>query len=162
MTSEQTQNVKIYTDGSSRGNPGPGGYGAILLCGPHRKELAQGFKHTTNNRMELLGVIEALKALKRPCKVDLYSDSQYVVQAIEKKWLENRKRKNWKTSNKKNEKNVDLWLKLNELLNTHKITFHWVRGHNGHPENERCDVMAVAAATQGPLIEDHGFTPETD
>ena len=162
MTSEQTQNVKIYTDGSSRGNPGPGGYGAILLCGPHRKELAQGFKHTTNNRMELLGVIEALKALKRPCKVDLYSDSQYVVQAIEKKWLENWNEKTGKPVIKKNVKNVDLWLKLNELLNTHKITFHWVRGHNGHPENERCDVMAVAAATQGPLIEDHGFTPETD
>jgi ribonuclease HI len=162
MAQETTDKVTIYTDGSSRGNPGPGGYGIVLISGSHRKELAQGFKHTTNNRMELLGVIEALKALKRRCKVDLYSDSQYVVHAIEKKWLEGWKRKNWRTSNKEKVKNVDLWLKLDELLNVQEVTFHWVRGHNGHPENERCDVLAVAAASKGPLLDDTGFGDDND
>jgi len=157
MTEQALDRVTIYTDGSSRGNPGPGGYGAVLICGQFRKEIAQGFKRTTNNRMELLGVIEALRSLKRRCEVNLYSDSKYVVQAISQKWLENWKRKNWRTAGKTPVKNVDLWEQLDELLNAHEVTFHWVQGHAGHPENERCDTLAVTAAQKNGLPDDVGF-----
>jgi ribonuclease HI len=157
MTAQTLDQVNIYTDGSSRGNPGPGGYGAVLVCGQFRKELSQGFNHTTNNRMELLGVIEALRSLKRRCCVNVYSDSKYVVQAISQKWLENWKRKDWRTAGKSPVKNKDLWQQLDELLKEHEVTFNWVKGHAGHPENERCDILAVTAAQQTGLPDDAGF-----
>jgi ribonuclease HI len=160
MTQQTMDEVTIYTDGSSRGNPGPGGFGAILICGQHRKEISQGFQRTTNNRMELLGVIESLKTLKRPCRVTVYSDSTYVVQAIKQNWLSNWKRRNWKTSTNTPVKNVDLWLKLEEQLAIHQVTFKWIQGHAGHPQNERCDELAVAASQNKNLPRDEGFTED--
>lgn len=138
--------VLIYTDGACSGNPGPGGWGAILQYGPNRKELSGGEAETTNNRMELTAVIESLRALKEPCEVELTSDSRYVVDAIEKNWLTNWRRKGWKKSNGDAVLNVDLWQQLLPLLEMHRVRFVWIRGHNGHPENERCDQLAVACA----------------
>jgi len=134
--------ITMYTDGSSRGNPGPGGYGLILQSGDHYKEISEGFQLTTNNRMELLSVIVGLETLKNPgCQVTVYSDSQYVVNAIEKKWIDGWVRKNWK-----NVKNPDLWKRFLLSFNKHEVRFKWIRGHNGHPMNERCDELAVAAS----------------
>lgn len=134
--------VEIFTDGSSRGNPGPGGYGTILRSGVHYKELSEGFRRTTNNRMELLAVIRGLEELKVPeLKVTIYSDSKYVVEAVEKKWVWG-----WVKSGFKNKKNKDLWLRFLELYKKYPIRFVWIKGHDGHPENERCDVLAVTAA----------------
>ena len=144
--------VKIFSDGSARGNPdGPGGYGAIIQYVDsagrlHEKELSEGFPKTSNNRMELLGAIAALEALTRPCEVDLYSDSSYLVNAFEKYWIDNWQKNGWKTSSKEPVKNQDLWERLLKAMSTHQVRFHWVRGHNGHPENERCDRLATAAA----------------
>lgn len=135
--------VEIFTDGACSGNPGPGGYGTILKCGPHEKELSGGEEKTTNNRMELTAVIEGLKALNRPCDVTIYSDSQYVVNGITKGWAESWKRNGWKKSDKKPALNADLWDALLTELAKHNVTFHWVKGHAGHPENERCDDLAV-------------------
>ena len=135
--------ITIYTDGSALGNPGPGGYGAVLLSGHHRKELSQGFRLTTNNRMELTGVISALAALKEPCQVLLTTDSKYVVDSITKGWVYGWKKRGWVKSDKKPALNVDLWEQLLPLLERHKVAFHWVKGHAGHPENERCDQLAV-------------------
>ena len=135
--------IKIYTDGACSGNPGPGGWGAILLFGQHKKELAGGEGQTTNNRMELMGVIGALEELKEPCQVDLYTDSQYVVNAIEKGWVYGWKAKNWIKSNKEPAKNPDLWERLLDLLEVHKVRFHWVKGHADNPYNNRCDEIAV-------------------
>lgn len=146
------QKVTIYTDGSARGNPdGPGGYGAILRYEDskgqiHEKELSQGYEKTTNNRMEMMGVIAALEALRRPCQVDLYTDSQYVVNAFEKGWIRNWKKNGWKTASKEPVKNRELWERMLEAAEGHELTFHWVKGHAGHPENERCDRLATAAA----------------
>lgn len=146
------QKVTIYTDGSARGNPdGPGGYGAILRYVDsrgevHEKELSQGYEKTTNNRMEMMGVIAALEALRRPCQVDLYTDSQYVVNAFEKGWIRNWKKNGWKTASKEPVKNRELWERMLEAAEGHELTFHWVKGHAGHPENERCDRLATAAA----------------
>lgn len=146
------QKVTIYTDGSARGNPdGPGGYGAILRYVDskgqiHEKELSQGYEKTTNNRMEMMGVIAALEALRRPCQVDLYTDSQYVVNAFEKGWIRNWKKNGWKTASKEPVKNRELWERMLEAAKDHELTFHWVKGHAGHPENERCDRLATAAA----------------
>lgn len=146
------QKVTIYTDGSARGNPdGPGGYGAILRYVDsrgevHEKELSQGYEKTTNNRMEMMGVIAALEALRRPCQVDLYTDSQYVVNAFEKGWIRNWKKNGWKTASKEPVKNRELWERMLEAAQGHELTFHWVKGHAGHPENERCDRLATAAA----------------
>lgn len=137
--------VEIFTDGACSGNPGAGGWGAILRYKTNERELSGGERETTNNRMELTGVIEALKALKEPCEVVLTSDSQYVVDAIEKGWVYNWKKNGWKRSSKEPAKNADLWETLLELLEIHKVTFKWVRGHAGHAENERCDKLAVAA-----------------
>lgn len=136
--------VTIYTDGACSGNPGPGGYGAILMYGTHKKELSGGAANTTNNRMELMGVITALKALKRPCTVQLYTDSQYVVNAIEKGWAEKWRANGWMRNKKEKAMNPDLWQELLELLNQHKVTFHWVKGHAENPYNNRCDELAVA------------------
>ena len=138
--------VDIYTDGACRGNPGRGGWGAILVYNGREKELSGGEKETTNNRMELSAVIAALSALKESCDVTITTDSQYVVNAIEKGWLESWKKNNWRKSDKSAVLNVDLWEKLSVLLTMHKVSFVWVRGHNGHPFNERCDVLATTFA----------------
>lgn len=135
--------VEIFTDGACSGNPGPGGYGVVLRYGTREKELSGGDSSTTNNRMELLGVITGLAALKEPCQVTLTTDSKYVVDSITKGWVYNWKKNNWIKSDKKPALNVDLWEKLLPLLEKHKVTFKWVKGHAGHPENERCDRLAV-------------------
>jgi ribonuclease HI len=143
--------VDIYSDGSSRGNPGPGGYGTVLrYVSPsgvvHEKEFSEGFSTTTNNRMELLGAIVGLEALKRPCSVTLYSDSQYLVKAFNEHWVEGWIKRGWKNSQKQAVKNVDLWKRLLEAKRPHEVKFVWVKGHAGHPENERCDELATVAA----------------
>lgn len=136
--------VYIYTDGACSGNPGPGGWGAILRYGEKERELSGGEAHTTNNRMELTAVISALSALKEPCAVDLYSDSKYVVEAIQKGWAIGWRARGWKKADKKPALNPDLWEQLLNLLEIHKVNFIWIKGHNEHPENERCDALAVA------------------
>ncbi len=136
--------VEIYTDGACSGNPGPGGYGVILRFGTKEKELSGGEATTTNNRMELTGVIVALEALKEPCKVILTTDSKYVVDSVTKGWLSSWRRNGWRKRDKSPALNADLWQRLWPLLQTHDVTFVHVRGHNGHPENERCDRLAVA------------------
>lgn len=150
--------ITIYTDGSSRGNPGPGGYGAVLLFGKHRKEIFQGYKNTTNNRMELLAAIESLSCLKKKCEVELFSDSQYVVKAVKQGWLKNWKKNNWRNSTKKAVKNSDLWKRLDKLLNQHKVNFSWVEGHAGVKENEVCDELATNSAQSSNLLVDSGYT----
>ena len=135
--------VEIYTDGACSGNPGAGGWGAVLIYGEHKKELCGGEAETTNNRMELTAVIEALSQLKEPCKVKLTTDSKYVCDAINQGWLESWLSKGWKKADKKPVLNVDLWTKLLPLLDEHDITFIWVKGHNGHEYNEKCDELAV-------------------
>ena len=149
--------VLLFTDGACSGNPGKGGYGAILKYGLFEKEMSRGFVSTTNNRMELLAAIVDLEALKEPCKVDLYSDSKYLVDAVNKGWVYNWKKNGWKKSDKKSALNVDLWERLLSLMETHRVTFHWVKGHDGHPENERCDRLAVLAYMGTSLYEDKGF-----
>ena len=151
--------VKIYTDGSARGNPGPGGYGTVLLyTAPsgkeHRRELSGGYENTTNNRMELMAAIAGLEALIRPCHVDLYSDSQYLVKAFNEHWIDNWKKKHWKKNGKEMVKNVDLWKRLLAAMEPHEVVYHWVKGHAGHPENEMCDTLAVEAACGEELQED--------
>lgn len=154
--------VKIYTDGAARGNPdGPGGYGTVLEYVDtkgklHMKELSQGYVKTTNNRMELMAVIAGLEALNRPCGVDLYSDSQYVVNAFNQHWIEGWIKKGWKRGKNEPVKNADLWKRLLKAKEPHRVTFHWVKGHAGHPQNERCDTLATTAADGGNLIEDEG------
>lgn len=150
----QNKGITIYTDGAARGNPGRGGYGAILIWGNIKKELSQGYLHTTNNRMELMAVIAALEALKKNnLQIDIYSDSKYVVQAVTEGWL-----KNWiRTDFKGGKKNKDLWLRYYELSKNHQIRFHWVKGHASNIMNNRCDVLATEAADGGNLLEDHGF-----
>ena len=150
--------VIMYTDGASRGNPGPGGYGTILMFNEKRKELSQGFRHTTNNRMELMAVIEGLKALKKPgLNVIVYSDSQYVVKAIKEGWL-----KNWLATNfAKGKKNKDLWLQYQALAKDHHVEMKWVKGHADNPFNNRCDQLATAAADSGDLLPDTGYEAES-
>lgn len=145
--------VEIYTDGAALGNPGPGGYGVILQYGKHRKELSAGYRLTTNNRMELTAVIVGLEALKgENLPVTVFSDSRYVTDAVEKKWLEG-----WMRKNFKGKKNDDLWRRFWETYRKHRVRFVWLKGHNGHPENERCDQMAVAAAKSTNLLQDAGY-----
>ena len=136
--------IEIFTDGACSGNPGVGGWGAILRFGEYQKELSSGEKNTTNNRMELTAVIEALKALKEPCEVVITTDSKYVSDAVTLGWAENWRKNGWKKADKKPALNTDLWEQLLELLSQHKVTFNWVKGHAGHPENERCDQLAVS------------------
>ena len=138
--------VDIYTDGACKGNPGAGGYGAILVYGGREKEFSGGEAMTTNNRMELSAVITALAALKEPCEVTLTSDSKYVVDAVTKKWVYGWRDKGWKKADGKQALNIDLWEKLLELLEIHKVTFVWIKGHDGHEYNERCDRLAVKEA----------------
>jgi ribonuclease HI len=145
------QRVTIYTDGACSGNPGPGGWGAILSFGDTTKELFGGEAHTTNNRMELMGAISALEALKRPCSVDLHTDSQYLRNGI-MSWIHGWKKNGWRTADKKPVKNVDLWKRLDEALGNHDIRWHWVKGHAGHAQNERADELAregIVAARAG-------------
>ncbi len=136
--------VEIFSDGACSGNPGPGGWGAILRCDGYEKEISGGEAHTTNNRMELTGVIEALSALKYPCKVRVTTDSKYVVDGITKGWAKGWRKRGWKKSDGKPALNPELWDKLLGLLETHDVEFAWIKGHAGHEENERCDRMAVA------------------
>lgn len=149
----------MYTDGSARGNPGPGGYGVILMSGTHRKELSQGYKHTTNNRMELMAVIAGLEALKKPgCDVTIYSDSQYVINSVTKGWL-----KKWIATNfAGGKKNKDLWMQYDQLSKDHDIKFIWVKGHAENMYNNRCDELATEAAdgSHHTLLEDEGYKPE--
>ncbi len=135
--------VTIFTDGACSGNPGPGGYAAILRYKEQEKEIFGALKETTNNRMELTAVIMALKTLKEPCEVEIFSDSKYVVDSFKKGWIDNWQKNGWKTSNRKPVLNVDLWKELLILLEVHNVTFFWVKGHNAHPENERCNSLAV-------------------
>ena len=135
--------ITIYTDGSALGNPGPGGYGAVLISGRFRKEVSQGYRLTTNNRMELTAVIMALSALKQPCHVILTTDSKYVCDSISKGWAAGWKKCGWVKADKKPALNADLWEKCLDLLDTHQVELRWVKGHAGHPENERCDELAV-------------------
>lgn len=144
--------VIIYSDGAARGNPGRGGYGVVLISGVYRKEVSEGFRHTTNNRMELLGVIVGLEALKRPCEVVIYSDSKYVIDSVEKKWVFG-----WVKIGFKNKKNKDLWLRYLNVAKAHTVKFVWVKGHAGNIENERCDVLATRAADFGELTVDAVF-----
>lgn len=152
--------VKLFTDGAARGNPeGPGGYGAILQYMDsngtlHEKEMSAGYKQTTNNRMELLGVITGLEALKKPCEVEVISDSKYVTDAFNQNWVDNWVQKGWRTSTNKPVKNIDLWKRLIVLVKQHDVTFTWVKGHDGHPENERCDRLATSAADGSNLLDD--------
>jgi ribonuclease HI len=136
-----TTTVEIYTDGACKGNPGPGGWGALLVSGKHRRELRGGERETTNNRMELTAVIRALETLRRASEVDLYTDSQYVKNGIES-WIHGWKRNGWKTADRKPVKNADLWRELDALAAAHRVRWHWIKGHNGHPENERADALA--------------------
>lgn len=148
--------IYLYTDGAASGNPGPGGYGAVLVCGGLRKELSEGFRLTTNNRMELLAVIKGLEAIKwQNAEVEVWSDSTYVVKAITEGWLENWILKDWKKV-----KNPDLWQRFVPLYRAHRVSFHWLKGHAGHPENERCDRLAVAAYGAPDLQEDIGYNNE--
>ncbi len=152
--------VQIYTDGSCLGNPGAGGYGALLVYGEHKQELSGGFRLTTNNRMEMMGAIAALEYLDMPCNVDLYTDSQYIVNAMTKGWAKRWQANNWKRNAKDMAENPDLWQKILDLCGEHKVNFHWVRGHAGHPENEYCDRLAVKAANGSNLPVDSGYKPK--
>lgn len=133
--------VSLYTDGACKGNPGIGGWGAILRSGSHEKELFGGEAHTTNNRMELTAIIQGLAALKRPCQVQIHTDSQYVKNGMET-WIHNWKKNGWKTANKQNVKNDDLWKQLDEYVQLHRVSWTWIKGHSGHPDNERADALA--------------------
>jgi ribonuclease HI len=156
VTAEKNPEIIIYSDGSSRGNPGPGGYGTVLQSGPHRRELSQGYKMTTNNRMELMAVIVGLEALKvDQCRVTVYTDSKYVADAVEKGWIYN-----WVRTRFKGKKNEDLWLRFLEVYKRHKVKFIWIRGHTDIAGNERCDQLAVQASLQDNLLEDTGYQPE--
>lgn len=149
--------ILLFTDGSCLGNPGPGGWAAILRYDRTEKELGGGFTLTTNNRMELLGAIMGLSALKEACQVEIYTDSKYLADAIEKDWISGWLANNWKNSAKKPVKNRDLWEQLLPLLDCHTVNFHWVKGHAGHSENERCDVIAKEWASSTNLPPDSGF-----
>lgn len=154
--------VTIYTDGSSRGNPGPGGYGTVIEYVDtkgelHTREYSAGYERTTNNRMELMGVIAGLEALIKPCDIDLYSDSQYVVKAFNEHWIDGWIQKNWKQNTSSPVKNIDLWKRLLKAAEPHRIVYHWVKGHAGHRQNERCDVLATQAADGSERIIDEGY-----
>lgn len=138
--------VQLYTDGACKGNPGPGGYGAILRFGSREKELSGGEISTTNNRMELMAAIVGLEALTEPCEVTLYSDSKYLVDSVTKRWVYSWRKNGWKKADKKPALNVDLWERLLIMLEKHRVAFVWIRGHDGHEFNERCDQLAVAEA----------------
>jgi ribonuclease HI len=149
--------VVIHTDGGCKGNPGPGGFGAVLVCGKHRMEIHEGYRLTTNNRMELRAAIAALETLKEACDVELHSDSKYLIDAVTKNWIAGWKKRGWLTAAKKPVKNQDLWLRLLAAADGHKMTWRWVKGHAGHAENERCDELGNIAVRGKDLHEDVGF-----
>ena len=153
--------VTIYTDGACSGNPGPGGYGVLMQSGKHTKELSQGYRKTTNNRMELMAVIAGLKSLVRACEVTLYSDSRYVVDAIEKGWAKGWKARGWIKADKQPAQNADLWAIALDQLARHKVKLVWVKGHASNPGNNRCDEIAVAASKSGDLLVDQGYENKT-
>ncbi len=159
---KSNKKIKIYTDGGSLGNPGPGGYGAVLMCDNKRKELSGGFRLTTNNRMELLGVISALELLNPDFsyEVDIFSDSRYIVDAINKGWLDKWKKKNWMRNKVDKVINPDLWKRLDAQLNKHNVHFHWVKAHVGIPENERCDQLSKQSASKPDLPPDIEYEKE--
>lgn len=144
--------ITIYTDGAAKGNPGNGGYGVVMMSGKHRKEMAEGFRLTTNNRMELLSVIVALEAIKKPADVQIFSDSKYVVDSVEKGWVFG-----WQKKGFKGKKNIDLWKRFLQIYPKHKVKFNWVKGHAGNVFNERCDTLAVEAAESDSLLVDEGY-----
>jgi len=154
---EALKPVLIYTDGACIGNPGPGGYGVVLIYGDHRKELSAGFRLTTNNRMEIMAAIVGLQALKQKCEVTIFTDSQYLIDTIMKGWAQRWKSNNWMRNKKDKAINTDLWSQMLELCSLHIVTFKWVRGHSGIPENERCDQLAVKAAQSKPLLIDFAY-----
>lgn len=155
--------ITMYTDGAARGNPdGPGGYGTILSFvdskgQEHIRELSAGYQKTTNNRMEMMAVIAGLEALNRPCEITVYSDSQYVVKAFNEHWLDGWIKKGWKRGKNEPVKNVDLWKRMLAAKEPHQVSFQWVKGHNGHPQNERCDELATTAADRTGLLVDEGL-----
>jgi ribonuclease HI len=154
----QTPSITIYTDGAARGNPGPGGYGIVMLSGPHRKELSEGFIHTTNNRMELLAAIVALESLKyKNSNVTIYTDSRYIADAVEKGWVFG-----WEKVKFKKKKNSDLWQRFLNIYRQHQIKIIWVKGHASNKENERCDRLAVEASMKKELLKDEGYNPDEE
>ncbi len=158
MPDVKKKTVELFTDGACSGNPGPGGWGTILRYGAHTLELSGGYRLTTNNRMEILAVIRGLERLNEPCHVLVYSDSKYVVDAVNQGWVYGWKKTNWVKSNKEKALNPDLWQKLLDEMKRHEVEFHWVKGHDGHRENERCDELATTAAAKPGLPEDCGYT----
>lgn len=157
MERKTMKKIDIYTDGACSGNPGAGGYGIVMLYKKARKELSQGYRVTTNNRMEMLAVIKALECLKEPCQVTLYSDSKYVVDSITKDWVYGWKKRGWIKADKKKALNVDLWERLLPLLEKHQVEFVWVKGHAENVENERCDELARKAIASGDFLEDENY-----
>ena len=149
--------ITLYTDGACSGNPGPGGFGAVLQFGKHRNELSGGFRSTTNNRMELLAVIEGLEALKQRCEVTVYSDSRYIVDAVNKGWAQRWRANGWRRNKKEKAVNPDLWVRLLDLLEKHDVSVQWVKGHAGNPGNERADELAVEASRGNDLAVDEGY-----
>ena len=160
MFEKALKTIELFTDGACSGNPGKGGYGVVLHYKGHEKELSEGYRLTTNNRMEIMAVIKGLSALSEPCNVHLYSDSKYVIDAIEQGWVYKWELNGWMRNKKDPAVNVDLWEQLLVLLDEHNVELHWVKGHAGHPQNERCDRLAVAAAQGDNLLEDEGYTSE--
>lgn len=156
-TEKRPKAVKIFTDGACSPNPGPGGLAAVLLYGKHRKEIAEGYRRTTNNRMELMAVIRGLESLNQECSVQIFTDSRYVRDALERGWIKKWKRNGWKTISREDAANKDLWVRLGELCETHRCSFHWVKGHSKNRENNRCDQLAVAAGKRQTLSVDYGF-----
>jgi len=157
MNTKEIPNIDLFSDGAAEPNPGKGGYGIILSWKGRRKEFSQGYKISTNNRMELLGVITGLEKIKTKAFVNVYTDSKYVIDGIENGWAEKWKANNWYKSNKEKAINIDLWERLLNLISQHEVKFNWVKGHAGHPENERCDYLATQAILSDNLIEDTGF-----
>jgi ribonuclease HI len=155
------KDVTLYTDGGCINNPGPGGYGVVLIYGAHRRELSRGYRRTTNNRMELLAAIAGLESLKEPCNVILYSDSQYLVNAIEKGWARRWQANGWMRNRREKAVNPDLWERILRLCKIHAVQFKWLRGHAGHSENERCDELATDAARGSNLDIDEGYESES-
>ena len=153
--------ITIYTDGACSGNPGPGGYGTVMQFGKHRNELSGGFRKTTNNRMELLAVIKGLQALNRPCQVTVFSDSKYIVDAVNKGWAKRWQANGWKRNKRERALNPDLWATLLKLLDTHQVNLQWIKGHAGNPGNERADALAVAASRSDNLAIDEGYEAQT-
>jgi ribonuclease HI len=151
----EIKEVEIYTDGACSGNPGPGGYGTILKYGPYEKELSGAYDNTTNNRMELMAVIKGLESLKKPCKVTIYSDSKYIVDAMTRGWVNRWRSRGWMRNDKERAKNVDLWEKILQLAGKHDVRWVWVKGHADNEYNNRCDRLAVEAISKGPRLKDN-------